>query len=153
VAKSDDKQPEIRENPLIAELISRGAENSTLVRGFVGPSRDDRYLTLYQNLARLSDTVDIPRDAILHVADVPGSALGAVMLWVKEDAQISVRRAQPEAPPTIGPGARLQEVTKGRLRMQLPTSRIGAFCRRADDDVCISWCDCSICQSICQMAR
>jgi hypothetical protein len=149
---SRKKQSEIRENPLIAELIARGAESSIALRGFIGPSRDDRYITLYQNLARLGDTVEIPREAVLHVVDAPGTTLGAVMLWVKDDAQLSVRRAQSDTAPKAGPGAKLQEVTKGRLRMQLGPA-FGATVSLPAEDVCISWCDCSICQSICQMAR
>jgi hypothetical protein len=149
MADARSKQPKINENPLIGELIARGAENSSVLRGFIGPSRDDRYVTLYQNLARLGDTVEIPREAVIHVVEAPGSSLGAVMLWLKDDAQISVRRAQSDAAPKAGPGAKLQEVTKGRLRMQLGPARGGRTCLPADD-VCVSWCDCSICQSICQ---
>jgi hypothetical protein len=146
VAKATDKQPEIHENPLIAELIARGAENSRVLRGFIGPSRDDRYLTLYQNLVHLGDTVDIPREDVLHVVDAPGSSLGAVILWVKDDSQVSVRWAQSEAKPIPGPGARVvKEVTKGRLRMQLKPTWAGVVCQSVS--VCISWCSCTICTS------
>ncbi|MGW4350765.1 hypothetical protein ACWELJ_01620 [Nocardia sp. NPDC004582] len=146
MAKSDGKQPEIRENPLVAELLARGVENAKVLGGFVGPSRDERYVTLYQNLRRLGDTVEISRDDILHAVEVPQSALGAVLLWVKDGAQISVRRTRTEAEPTSGPGS-LQEVTKGRLRMQMRGKHAPESC-----GVCISWCDCNICQSICTLA-
>lgn len=147
MAKATGKQSELQENPLIAELIACGAENSRLLRGFIGPSRDDRYITLYQSLARLGDAVEFPREDVLHVVDAPGSSLGAVMLWVKDDSQLSVRRAQSEAAPTAGPGARVQEVTKGRLRMQTRAGWGGGVCTSVCEP-CISWCDCSICQTL-----
>jgi hypothetical protein len=147
VAKATGKQSEFQENTLIAELIARGAENSRMLRGFVGPSRDDRYITLYQSLARLGDTVEIPREDILHSVDAPGSSLGAVILWVKDDSQISVRRSQTETEVTSGPGSRVQEVTKGRLRMQLRAPWGGGVCTSVCEP-CISWCDCNICQTL-----
>lgn len=147
MAKATGKQPEMQENPLIAELIASGAENSRMLRGFIGPSRDDRYLTLYQNLARLGDTVDIPREDVLHVVDAPGSSLGAVIMWVKDDTQLSVRRTQAESLATEGPGARVQEVAKGRLRMRLKSRWGGGVCTSVCEP-CVSWCDCNICQSL-----
>jgi hypothetical protein len=147
MAKATGKQSEFAENPLIAELIAAGAENSRLLRGFIGPSRDDRYVTLYQSLARLADTVDIPREDILHIVDAPGSSLGAVMLWVRDDSQISVRRSQSDAAVTSGPGSRVQEVSKGRLRMRLKAAWGGGVCTSVCEP-CISWCDCSICSTL-----
>lgn len=147
MAKATDKKSEFQENTLIADLIARGAENSRMLRGFIGPSRDDRYITLYQSLARLGDTVEIPRDDILHSVDAPGSSLGAVILWVKDDSPISVRRSQTETEVTSGPGSRVQEVTKGRLRMQLKARWGGGVCTSVCEP-CISWCDCNICQTL-----
>jgi hypothetical protein len=148
MADAKGSKSEFQENPLVAQLISAGAENARVLRGFIGPSRDKAHITLYQNLTRLGDTVEIPREDVLYAVDAPRSELGAVVLWVKEDAQLSVRKPQSEASPTTGPGS-LLEVTKGRLRMQMRPTRGPAFAALADD-VCISWCDCSICQSICQ---
>lgn len=80
MAKAADKQPELRENPLTAELLARGAENARVLQGFIEPSRDDDHITLYQSLDRLGDTVEIRRDDVLHSVDSPRSGLGAVIL-------------------------------------------------------------------------
>ncbi|MFE2959534.1 hypothetical protein [Nocardia tengchongensis] len=147
MAKSTGKQPEIRENALVAELLARGVENARVLEGFVGPSHDERYVTLYQDLRRLGDSVDIVRDDILHAMEVPRSSLGAVVLWIKDDTQISVRRTETDAAPTSGPGS-MQEVTKGRLHMQMRTKH-SSDCMSVCMD-CLSWCSCSICQSHCK---
>ncbi|MFE4456943.1 hypothetical protein ACFROC_06255 [Nocardia tengchongensis] len=147
MAKSSGKQPEINENPLIAELLAHGVENARVLQGFIGPSHDERYVTLYQDLRRLGDSVDISRDDILHTMKVPQSTLGAVVLWIKDDAQISVRRTETDAAPTSGPGS-LQEVTQGRLRMKMRTKH-AADCMSVCMD-CLSWCSCSICTSQCK---
>jgi hypothetical protein len=147
VAKAADKQPDLPENPLIAELLARGAENAKVLQGFIGPSRDADHVTLYQSLDRLGDTVEIRRADVLHAVKSPRSALGAVILWVKDEAQLSVRRAQPETrQPTTGPGS-LREVAKGRLRMRMRAPHAAdQVCFSVCMD-CLSWCDCSICTS------
>jgi hypothetical protein len=124
VAKASGKPSEFAENPLIAELIAAGAENSRLMRGFIGPSSDDRYITLYPRLARLGNSVQIPIEDILHRVDAPGSGLGAVMVWVKEDSQTFLRSPQPT-----------REVIRGRLRMKLrpnPSPNPGIACVPCD---------------------
>jgi hypothetical protein len=146
---ADDPNPqiELNENPLVSALISRGAENARVLRGFVGPSRDDRHITLYQSLARLGDTVEIPREDIVYALDAPRSELGAVILWVRDDAQVSVRRSEGSAP-RQNPGTALQnEVRRGRLRMQVRSGWGGGVCTSVCEP-CISWCDCSICQTL-----
>jgi hypothetical protein len=155
MAESKGKKPEFRENPLVAELLAKGADDARVLRGFIGASRDEKYITLYQSLDRLGDTIDIPRDDVLHVIDAPRSNLGAVILWVRNSANVSVRRTQKNSAPRTGAGSRGQEVTKGRLRMNLrPAWGDGVRQSVCGQSVCgrdcISWCDCSICQSICQ---
>ncbi len=108
MAKASGKPSELAENPLIAELIAAGAENSRLLRGFIGASSDDRYITLHPSLARLGDSMQVPREDVLHLVDAPGSGPGAVMLWFKEDSQTYLRTAQDS-----------REVVRGRLRMKL----------------------------------
>jgi hypothetical protein len=138
-------QPELPENPLVAQLIAAGAENSRVLRGFIGPSQDKRYITLYQHLARLGDTVEISREDILYAMKAPRSDFGAVILWVKEDAQLSVRKPQSDAAPTTGPGS-LQELAKGRLRMRMRSRQVADVCLSVCFD-CFSWCDCNICET------
>lgn len=147
MAKATDKQPELPENPLIAELIARGAENARVLQGFIGPSRDEYHITLYQSLDRLGDTVEIRREDVLHAVKSPRSGLGAVILWVNDEAQLSVRRTQAEShQPKTGPGS-LREVSKGRLRMRMRTPHAAdQICLSVCFD-CLSWCDCNICET------
>lgn len=148
MAKAADKNPEFEENPLIAELLARGAENARVLQGFIGPSRDSDHITLYQSLDRLGDTVEIRREDVLHSVKSPRSGLGAVILWVNQDAPLSVRRTQADdRKPTAGPGS-LREVAKGRLRMRMrPVAATEEVCFSVCMD-CLSWCDCSICTSM-----
>ena len=129
---------EIAVNPLVAQLVAAGAENARVLRGFIGPSRNEANITLHQNLARLGDTVEIPREDVLFAVDAPGSNLGAVILWVTTDAHLHVRKVQAKSHLATGTTSH-QEVTRGRLRMQLRST--------AGGDVCTSWCD--ICTSFC----
>jgi hypothetical protein len=148
VPKASDKQPELPENPLIAELLARGAENARVLQGFIGPSRDEYTITLYQSLDRLGDTVEIRREDVLHSVKSPRSGLGAVILWVNAEAQLSVRRTRPETQQSkTGPGS-LREVSKGRLRMRMRSQSHAAdqVCLSVCFD-CLSWCDCNICET------
>lgn len=144
MAESKARKSEIRENPLIAELLAKGVENSRVMRGFIGPSRDERYITLYQSLDKLGDTVEIPRDDVLHVIDAPRSTLGASILWISTSSNVSVRRTKQTEVSDAGRG---QEVTKGRLRMKLKPAWGGGVCTSVCEP-CISWCDCNICQTL-----
>jgi hypothetical protein len=140
MAGTKESKSEFQENPFVAELIAAGAENARVLRGFIGPSRDADHITLYQNLAQLGDTVEIPRDDVLHTGEIPGSVLGAVILWVKEGARLGVRTTQSEAHPATGPGS-LREVSKGRLRMQ-PRPGMRADVCTSRCNVCVSECYC-----------
>jgi hypothetical protein len=131
---------EIEANPLIAELLARGAESAMMLQGYVGPSMDAEQLRLYPQLNNLLESIDIPRSDIVHVVESPRSGLGGVIVWVKKDAQLAVRRVertdvQPRRP-------RLVDVNKGRLSMRVRAQPRG--------EVCISWCGCDICMTNCQ---
>jgi hypothetical protein len=139
---------EIEENPLVAKLIAQGAETAMTLRGYVGPSTNEGHLRLYPRLANLQVSVDIPRADILHFVEAPQSRLGAVIVWVKRDAQLAVRRVESSDTGTGKPPADLVDVNKGRLRMRLRApggNREVCFSTCMD---CLSWCDCSICSSL-----
>jgi hypothetical protein len=147
MADAKGKKLEFRENALLTELLARGAENAKVIRGFIGPSSNDSSITLHQSLDRLGDTVEIPRDDVLYLVDAPRSELGAVILWVKDTANVSVRRTQSETVSETGLGVRAQEVTKGRLRMRLKPAWGGGVCTSVCER-CITWCDCAICSTL-----
>jgi hypothetical protein len=146
---SDAKIPE---NPLLVQLVARGVEDDArMLRGFIGPSRRDGFVTLYQRLDRLSDSMEIARNDILHFVEAPRSELGAVILWVKKDAKISVRKL--EASEISGAASQhknLREVRKGRLRMHVRARARDDVCQSVCDP-CISWCDCLVNGSHCEV--
>jgi hypothetical protein len=134
----------LEENPLIAQLIAQGAETAMTLRGFVGRSARDGYIRLFPRIGNLADSVEIARSDIIHSVKAPRSTLGAVIVWVKRDAKISVHKA-PET--SVQTPKDLVELRKGRLRMRMraPQAR-DPLCFSTCMD-CLSWCDCSICST------
>ena len=158
---SDDYDPgaELQENPLLSKLTGKGVSESRTFWGYVGRSKDDDWITLHPNLQSPADSIEIAREDILHVEDVPESILlfGAKVIWVRSDAKIKhgrSTRAQAfgRQRPAAAPGASavagdVVEMREGRLRMQVKA-------QSADPD-CVSPCatcrDCSsVCICICQ---
>jgi hypothetical protein len=133
----------LRENPLVAQLIAKGAETAMMLRGFVGPSAIKGYVRLYPRLQNLSDSVEIARADILHSVEAPQSVLGAVILWVKKDAKISVNRVGVSQPADT-PAENLVEFRKGRLRIRIRAQQ-GGVCQ---SPICPN-----ICQSVCMCMR
>ncbi len=161
MAGKDSSGDPLRENSLVAQLIAQGAETSIMLRGFVGPSARDGYVRLYPKLQNLSDSVEIARSDILHSVQAPQSALGAVILWVKKDAKISLHRvgvSEPMGAPaeslaalqkrSAGTPESMVELRRGRLRMRLRPQQAQSICFSHCMD-CISWCSCSMCESHC----
>jgi hypothetical protein len=142
----DASAKNLRENPLVATLLAQGVQSAVKLRGFVGPSPHADRIRLFPRLDNLSECVEIPRAAVIHSLKAPGSALGAVIIWVRKDATLTtLRLSETAAPAQAGP--QMEEVRKGRLRMRMRR-------QQADDPICfsvcmdcISWCDCSICHS------
>ena len=156
MAESGGSDKTLQENPLVAQLIARGAETAVTLRGFVGPTTSPGYVSLYPRLSNLSESIEIAVADILHSVEVPQSALGAVVLWVKKDAKISARRvgvsqavsvsagnlAGLRKGPAGAPPPNLVELRKGRLRMRVRAQQssdspyCGIFC----DDCWVDYC-------------
>jgi hypothetical protein len=132
------------ENPLLARLLAAvGATTTITLRGYVGPSRAGGYVIVYPRLDDLSDSIEVARADILYFTEVPELVMpfGAVMIWVKMDAQIVYRRGE------TAKGTDLAEVRKGRLRILTPLRR-----RLNDVEDCHSYPNppgCKTCQSHC----
>jgi hypothetical protein len=60
-----------------------------LLTGYMGDAAQEDRRRLYVT-PDLSQWIDIPADSVLHVAQMPGPEnwLEAVMVWVKQDAQL-----------------------------------------------------------------
>jgi hypothetical protein len=141
----------LQPNPLIAQLIASGAETAMMLRGFVGPATRDGFVCLYPRL-NLSDSIEIAAADILHSIEAPQSVLGAVVLWVKRDAQIRVRRvgaseaanlsaeslARLRKAPAGAPRPDLVDLRKGRLRMRLRAQQnVQDYCGIFCDEGCL----------------
>jgi hypothetical protein len=141
---------ELTEHPLLSKLRSAGAEDTITLWGYVGPSSEEAVVRLHPSLENLADFIEVARDDILHVEDVPESILlfGAKIVWVRADAKIT--RHHLETAETIGPvapKANAVEVRQGRLRMRVPERT-----RESDCHTPCAMCQstCTVCISICQ---
>jgi hypothetical protein len=135
MAKKSSSYGEIQANPLIAALLDKGAETAMMLQGYVGSPPKEEYVRLYPVLGDLRKTIDVARSDILHFVDSPRSALGAIIMWVKKDAQIVISRVDNSAITAPAPRrARFVDINKGRLRMRVKSQS------RASD-VCQSICD------------
>src|SRR5437016_5850686 len=149
MAEKNGSDKTLRENPLVAQLIAQGAESAMALRGFVGPTTSDGYVCLYPRLHNLSHSIEIALADILHSVEAPQSVLGAVILWVKKDAKITIRRvgvseaaslsadkfAGLRKGPAGTPPPNLVELRRGRLRMRV---------RAEQTPYCEIFCDCFI---------
>ncbi|PDT44357.1 hypothetical protein CO661_29655 [Sinorhizobium fredii] len=145
MAKKGGSSGEIEPNPLITELLERNAETAKMLKGYVGPSQDEGYIRLYPVLGNLQRTIDVARSDILHFINSPRSGLGAIIVWVKRDAEIVVSRVESSDNPTTG-RARFVGVNKGRLRMRVRTQWRNAV-YASSCDTCTS--QCNTCTSQC----
>src|SRR5262245_47582507 len=115
----------LSEHPLLVRLLARGAPDTVALYGYVGPSRDGDSVSLHRSLDDPSERIDIRREDILHVEDVPESValFGAKIVWVRKDAKITycqVQTAEATAAVSLARQNDFEEVSQGRLRMQVP---------------------------------
>ncbi len=155
MSEPNDSTESLQENPLLRRLIGRGAANSMIYWGYFGPPSTEDRITFYPSLNDLSVSLDIARDDIIDIADVPETLLpfGAKVIWVKINARIGRRFAR-IGPVHPGTTADFVEVTKGRLNMRVRTApfRGGG----GVDSDCVSPCstcrtECSVCKSVCTL--
>src|SRR5215510_3751435 len=61
----------------------------TLLQGWLGASSEDKHRRLYLD-PELSNSVEIPEDAIVHTQDIPAdsSPLGGQWVWIKAEAAV-----------------------------------------------------------------
>lgn len=84
----------IKRHPLVKKL-QQEPSGTVRLQGYVGPSERDGYLSLYADLADLSECVEIPESAIVHHEEAPEEVLpyGGTFLWVKADAEVVYERS------------------------------------------------------------
>lgn len=150
--KSDEK---LQANPLLSRLLrDAGVEDSITFWGYIGASPRENAISLHPSLETPAASIEIAKDDILHVEDVPESILlfGAKVVWVRRDAAIvrsgavtaadAGRMKRQDVAEATQP-AQVEEVQSGRLRMQMRS----AMARDAD---CHSPCaTCRDCSSVC----
>jgi hypothetical protein len=131
MASETRSEKKLSEHPLLVKLLAQGAADTVALYGYVGPSRDGGSVSLYRSLDNPSEHIDIRREDILHIEDVPETValFGAKIVWVRKDAKIThcqVETAEAVAAVSLARTndvARQNdfvEVRQGRLRMQVP---------------------------------
>jgi hypothetical protein len=72
-----------------------------VISGYPGAAGADGQTRLYLG-PDLSSWVEIPQDAVVHVEAIPGDSnwLGAVLMWVKQDAQVTPGNRWSQPPPS-----------------------------------------------------
>ena len=148
MAKQGAANNPLNEHPIVSKLISEAGPDVKAYRGYVGRPARDGYLTIFPSLADLRRSFEIRESDIVHVEQIPEvfAPFGAIMIWVRADADISAR-----AVATAAPGANTNdaiESRQGRLRMvrQGPVEARGDTC--TSNCECVSNCD--PCVSICR---
>lgn len=142
----------IEEHPLLAKLLAEGGPDLKAYRGYVGPSSRDGHVTVYPSLADLGKSFEIRGADIVHVEEISEqfAPFGAVMIWVKPDADIASRVLATATRKASAGAPEMTEVRQGRLRMLRSAPAAKA---RGDCSVCTSNCDCvsncDPCVSIC----
>ncbi len=144
------------ENPLLKQLADKASGEMLTFWGYIGPARDKGSIALYPNLKNMSDFVEIARDDIVHVEDVPENVLlfGGKVVWVKPEAGVVRRQVNNagaiEQATTKGPapqGGTAADVKAGRLTMRMPAEMARSDCHSP----CATCRDCSsVCICICR---
>jgi hypothetical protein len=146
--KGEDRHP-LSEHPILARLLTDGGPDVRAYRGYVGTSEREGFLTIYPSLADLTKSFEIRASDILHSEQIPEvfAPFGAIMLWVKADADVAARAVATSTGAATGGRADVAESRYGRLRML-------RHAQAATPDTCTSNCecqsDCSPCVSLCR---
>src|SRR5215470_15598941 len=102
VAMADKHERKAAAHGFVANVV--GDPNAVpavyVVTGFPGEASKDDQTRLYLS-PDLSAWVDIPQDAVVHTQPIPGDNnwLGAVLMWVKQDAQVNAGNRWSQVPP------------------------------------------------------
>lgn len=155
MAKESRGGARIETHPVLARLAREGVADATSFRGYIGSSDSDAYVTLYSSLEYPSASIEIARDDILHVEDVPENFLpfGAKVVWVRGDARVTHRhRRQAE---TVGAADTRQkgdfvELRKGRLRMRAFENGLRGVTSDCSSPCSTCHSECGVCQSTCR---
>lgn len=137
----------VETNALVSRLVDAGAENAISLTGFLAPSERAGWVRLFPGLRDLGESVEIAESDVIETAELPKSSLGAVAVWVRQDANIhhhTVEKVEAYVARTTASG-RLANVRRGGLRMRV---------RAQSRDVCTCeyYCDgtqCVPCTSNC----
>ena len=142
MAKTIRSSEGLKPSEQLQTVLKPGADNVSVLRGFVGRSERQGYIRLLAELSDPSISAEIATDDIVDTADVLDNTLGKRVIWIRKGARITViktRTTEYGNGPTLN-GDELVPVRAGRLNMKL---------RKAQRDTCISICNCSTCQSHC----
>ncbi len=94
-----EQKPRFKEDDFVSKVVKNPKEpaDALLLQGFLGASSEEGYTRLYFD-PQLSDYVEIPNDAILHVQEIPKeqSPLGGNLVWIRRDAEVIHGKVGPD---------------------------------------------------------
>lgn len=134
----------LESNAHLEKVLAPGADNVSILRGFIGRSDRDGYIRLFASLADTSISVEIAEADIVNTGEVLNNHLGKRIVWIKKGARITVTKSHTTEygiRPRIAVDKDLASVRFRRLSMQVKSA--------APRDTCVSVCSCSTCQSHC----
>ncbi len=151
MASEGDSDKRVETNELVSRLVHAGADNAISLTGFVTPSEREGWVRLFPGLRDMAESIEIAESDVIETVELPKSGLGAVAVWVRQDANIHhhrVEKVEAYLARTTASG-RLANVRRGGLRMRV---------RAQSRDVCTCeyYCDgtqCVPCTSNCLATR
>ena len=145
MAKDPDAARRLKVNPLVSRLLDAGSEDAVAFTGFVGPASREGHVRLIFRLNDLAGGIEIAERDIVATADLPKSSLGAVAIWVRQDAVINQRSAKQAAAAAFPrrPDTTMADIQRAGLRMKVRAQA------RDECDACMCIVDCATCTCKC----
>ena len=144
IAKDPDAARRLKVNPLVSRLLDAGSQDAVAFTGFVGPASREGRMRLIFRLNDLAGGIEIAERDIVATADLPKSSLGAVAIWVRQDAVIDHRSAKQAAAASFPRrSGKMADVQRAGLRMKVRAQA------RDECDACMCIVDCATCTCKC----
>ncbi len=134
----------------LLEKVNEGRTSDlTTLKGYVGPAEKKGFVRIYSSLEDLGESVEVAEDDIVHHESVTQAGLpdGAVMLWLKPETKVSVRRERSKEAIGVSRYLKEEELVRGRVRIVIPGGGLQSQVCQSVCKVCQSVC--KVCQSVC----
>jgi hypothetical protein len=134
---------DIKFHPALVKLAADGYPDAVALSGFIGPSSNEGFITLYRDLRKLERGLEVRLSDIVHVEDIPESIVpfGAKRIWVRKDADLELRISSVRRVETTESAPGFVESSAGRLTMRRPVREKAADCTSWCQILCASHCE------------